>query len=258
MSSAIATNPLSFNAWLTQVAALAIYEITTVAGVVQGVDPEFNAIIPSMLNYAEDRCARDLDLLASQTSLPYTLAAGNNQLAISPNDFVTVQNVVVNVNGAPTPLLPTTKEFLQYVYPSNSTNAPPQYFAMLGGDQATGGTTSNIILLGPPPDNNYPVTIVGTIRLPSLYQFANTGQAASQYTFLSTWYPELLLLASMIYVTMYQRNFSATSDDPQMGPNYENQYAQLLKGSIVEEQRKRFAAPAWASMGPTPIATATR
>ena len=137
------TTPLTYNGYVTQVATMAVVNVQTTSGVVVGIDAEFNAIIPQMLNYAELRIQRDLDLLPSQTSRPYTLTIGNNQLQLGAYDFVTVQTVTLNVSGVTYPLLPSTKEYLQNVYGSSAVGSrgQPKLFAMYGGDLATGGDT---------------------------------------------------------------------------------------------------------------------
>lgn len=252
------TTPLTYNGYVTQIATMAVVQTTTVSGVVQGVDAAFNAIIPQMLNYAELRIQRDLDLLPSQTSRSYTLATGNNQLQLDADDFVTVQTVAVVSGGNTYPLLPATKEFLQNVYGSSSYTDIPAYFAMYGGDLSSGGNTYNNILLGPYPDSNYSVTVTGTVRLPTLYQNATTALASTDTTFISTYFPDLLIQASMIYIAQYQRNFGQASNDPSMGPTYELQYQNLLKSAAVEEGRKKFSAAAWSSMSPAVAATPSR
>jgi hypothetical protein len=218
------------------------------------------AIIPQMLNYAELRIQRDLDLLPSQTSRPYTLTIGNNQLQLGAYDFVTVQTITLNVAGVTYPLLPTTKEYLQNVYGSSAagSRARPKLFAMYGGDLSTGGETYNNILLGPYPDIAYTVDVVGTVRLPTLYENATTPLAATGTTFISTYFPDLLIQASLIYIAQFQRNFGQASNDPSMGPTYELQYQNLLRGAAVEEGRKKFSASAWSSMSPPVAATPTR
>lgn len=256
--SSPATTALTYNLYVTQVATMAVVNTTTINGVVQGVDTAFNNIIPQMLSYAELRISRDLDLLPSLTSNSYQLTPGNNTISVSVNDWVTIQTIGVTVGGALAPLLPTSKEFIQGVYGDPSYTAQPQYFAMIGGDAATGGNTYNNILFGPYPDINYPVAVTGTVRLPTLYQNATQTLANTGTTWISTNLPDLLLQASMIYIAQFQRNLLPTSNDPQMPGSYEFQYGNLLKGAVVEEARKRFAAGAWASMGPTPIATAGR
>ena len=57
---------LTYNGYITQIATLAVVNTTTTAGIVVGVDAPFNAIIPQMLNYAELRIQRDLDLLPTK------------------------------------------------------------------------------------------------------------------------------------------------------------------------------------------------
>lgn len=83
---------------------------------------------------------------------------------------------------------------------------------------------------------------------------ANTAGAS----FISQYLPDLLVMASMIYISAYQRNFGKESDDPQMAMSYESQYQLLLKSAGVEEARKKFDAAAWSSQSPATVATLTR
>lgn len=256
--ASVSTNVLNYNDYVTQIAALAVYNVSTVAGIVRG-DANFETIVPQLLNYAELRIQRDADLLPLQTSGSYTLTTGSNVLAIPTADFVTIQTVSVTANGVPTPLLPASKEFIQNVWGDPTALATPQVFAMYGGDAATAGNTTTNIIVGPYPDANYVAPVTGTIRMPSLYKFSDNGtDASTMTTFISAWLPDLLLMASMIFISGYQRNFGRQSDDPQMSVSYESQYQALLKGVQTEEARKRFAAGAWSSMGPTPLATPSR
>lgn len=252
-----ATTPLTYNGYVTALATLAVINTSTVSGVVQG-DANFQLAVPQMLNYAELRIQRDLDLTpARQENDTYTLTAGSNKLAISTNDFVTVENIILSASGQP--LMPVSKEFIQNVYgPAASIQAAPQYMAPYGGDAATEGLTSNNFLLGPTPDQAYALAIVGMVRLPTLYNMATTPLASTGTTFISTWYPDLLLMASMIYISAYQRNFGRQNDDPQMAQSYEGQYQLLLKSALGEEYRKRFKGDAWTSEAPSPVANPPR
>jgi hypothetical protein len=65
-------------------------------------------------------------------------------------------------------------------------------------------------------------------------------------------------MASMIYISAYQRNFGKANDDPQMAVTYESQYQTLLKSALMEENRKKFEAAAWSSQSPSTVATPTR
>jgi hypothetical protein len=241
---------------------MAVVNFSTIAGIVTPTDIAVQNIMPSMLNYAEQRIQRDLDLQAALTSSApgaYTLATGTNVLALNPNDFITVESVSLTIGTANLPLLPVSKEWLQNVYNDSSYIAPPQYFAMTGGDPATGGVTANNMIVGPYPDAAYPVILTGVQWLPSLYAFSgNQTQASASTTFISANLSDLLIMASMIFVSAYQRNFGRESDDPQMAQSYENQYQTLLKSAMQQEYRKKFAASAWSSSSQPVVATPNR
>jgi hypothetical protein len=70
--------------------------------------------------------------------------------------------------------------------------------------------------------------------------------------------PDLFIMASMIYISAYQRNFGRANDDPQMAVTYESQYMALLAKADLEENRKKFEAAAWSSQEPSISATPTR
>jgi hypothetical protein len=81
---------------------------------------------------------------------------------------------------------------------------------------------------------------------------------ANLTTFISLYLPDLFIMASMIYISAYQRNFGRANDDPQMAVTYESQYQALLKTADLEENRKKFEAAAWSSQEPSISATPTR
>ena len=114
------------------------------------------------------------------------------------------------------------------------------------------------ILLGPAPNFAYTIRVTGTARMPSLFKYAVAGVADTQYTYLSEFYPDMLITASMIYITMFQRNFGNASDDPQMGMTYEKQYQALRLGAIAEENRKKAMGSGWTPYSTPVSATPTR
>jgi hypothetical protein len=113
------------------------------------------------------------------------------------------------------------------------------------------GKTNIIVEVAPTPDVSYPVRVSGTVRPLSL-------SASNTTTFLSLYFPDLFIMASMIYISAYQRNFGRANDDPQMAVTYESQYNSLLKGSVIEEARKKFQSAAWTAYSPAQVATPTR
>lgn len=252
------TNPLSYNAYIQNVGVMAVETTTMNAGVCQFNSAPLQIIVPQILNYAEQRIARDLDLLSSQTSNIYTLTTGANVFPLPVNDFQVVQTLeIVQIsNGAVVnacPLLPTSKEFIQNVYGGLYTADMPQYYAMYGDNFGSEQDTATNILLGATPNYAYSLRVTGMAAQPSLYQNAVAGTADTAYTYISQWYPDLLLIASMIYVSGYQRNWSSTSDDPAMAQSYEKQYQALRLGAVPLENRRKSMGSGWTAYS-TPIA----
>lgn len=220
--------------------------------VVPTTDANFQIILPQAINYAELRIQRDLDFLSTQISnSSYSFSSGSNILTIPTSSFITLQTIAVSSGGQTYPLTPVTKEYLQNVYGSSTGASVPKFFAVYGGDAATTGLTSQNIIVGPWPDQNYAAVITGTVRSQPL-------SASNTTTFISVYLPDLMIMASMIYISAYQRNFGRLNDDPQMAQTYESQYQALKAGALIEENRKKFEAAAWTSYSPAPVATPTR
>ena len=227
-----------------------VTQIATMA-VVQETDTAFQIILPQMITYAENRMYRDLDFLfTSISTTAYGLTAGSRDIVVPQGTFVVPEQINVLVGSddpdlaTRTPLLPTTKEFLDACYGSGAVanRGLPQYWVPFDDYH---------FLVGPYPDQNYTCELVGTYRPDSL-------SATNTTTFISLYLPDLFIMASMIYISAYQRNFGRESDDPQMAQSYESQYQTLLKSAGVEEYRKKFAASAWSSMSPAVVATPNR
>lgn len=235
---------LTYASYVNQIATMAVIPVT---------DTNYVTIIPSMIDYAELRMQRDLDFLSTQISTTaYAFTPSNNTLTIPTSQFIVPQTFeVLDGSGNSTPLLPVTKEYIQNVYGSGSTTGLPQYFAVYGGDTATTGNTSQNIIVGPIPTSSYTVRLTGTVRSAPL-------SATNTTTFISTYLPDLFIMASMIYISAFQRNFGKINDDPAMAQTYEAQYQALKASALIEENRKKFEAAAWTSYSPAPAATPSR
>lgn len=236
------TTGLTYATYKSQIATMAVVEET---------DPAFTTILPQMITYAENRIYRDLDFLfTSISNTSFSCTVGSRSIAVPAGTFVVPEQINLITpagtsnpdNGTRVPLLPTTKEFLDAVYGSSQVKAEPKYFCPF--DDYT-------FLLGPYPDQAYRVEIVGTYRPESL-------SASNTTTFISLYLPDLMIMASMIYVSAFQRNFGRLNDEAQMAVTYESQYQTLLKSASVEEARKKYEASAWSSQSPSPVATPTR
>lgn len=236
------TTGLTYSQYVTQIATLAVVEPS---------DPAFQTILPQMITYAENRMYRDLDFLfTSIATTAYGLTVGSRSIAVPTGTFVVPEqiNVITPVGtsgpdtGVRNPLLPCTKEFLDQVYNNSQQTGLPQYFCPF--DDYT-------FLVGPYPDANYMCEIIGTYR-------PNSLSATNTTTFISLYLPDMMIMASMVYISGYQRNFGRANDDPQMAVTYESQYQTLLKSALTEENRKKFEAAAWSSQSISPNSTPTR
>jgi hypothetical protein len=235
---------MDYNTYVQQIATMAVVPTT---------DTNFQIILPQMISYAELRMQRDLDFLSTQISnTSYTFTANNGTLTVPTSQFVVMQTVeVIDGSGNSTPLVPVSKEFIQNVYGSGSTTGLPQYFAVYGGDSATTGLTSQNIIVGPIPNSGYQARLTGTVRSAPL-------SATNTQTYISVYLPDMFIMASMIYISGYQRNFGRQSDDPAMAQSYESQYQALKTSALIEENRKKFEASAWTSYSPAPASSPTR
>jgi hypothetical protein len=255
------TTGLTYSQYVTQIATMAVVAET---------DPAFVTILPQMITYAENRMYRDINFMFTSTSLhgaSFVLTPGNRNLSFNINlsantdpaegTFVVSDQINLLTDAAGnaatttnpdtcvrTPLLPTTKEFLDAVYGSSLTanRGQPQYFVPFN---------ETLFFLGPVPDQAYPVEVIGTYR-------PNSLSATNPTTFISLYLPDVFIMASMIYISAYQRNFGRLNDDPQMAMTYESQYQALLKSALVEEARKTFESSGWSSQSPATVATPSR
>ncbi len=125
------------------------------------------------------------------------------------------------------------------------TGFSPSYWNGTFVATVTGDTTISVTLS----------TSVSVATAATLIGLIGNGNGVS---FISQYLPDLLIMASMVYISAYQRNFGRQSDDPQMAQSYEGQYQALLKSATVEEARKKFEAAAWSSQSPAQVASPTR
>lgn len=236
------TTGLNYTQYVNDIATLAV---------VQPTDPNFVAILPQMITYAENRMYRDIDFLFTSTSLlGYQLSSGTRVLTIPQGAIVVSEqvNIITPAGiqdpeiGDRNPCLPVTKEWLDAVYGSSSVTGLPKYYTAFN---------DNVFYFGPFADDDYYVELVATYRPASL-------SATNTTTFISQYLPDVFIMASMIFVSAYQRNFGRQSDDPQMAQSYESQYQALLKSAVVEEARKKYESSGWTSQSPSAVATPSR
>ena len=201
--------------------------VSTLANLVatDSTNTEFQQILPSCIDYAEQRCYRELDLLNTVVTQTGTLTASNRQFTLpsASGRFVVTNGINVLPTGNRVALVAVSVPVMNLIWPSSTGSAQPKFYAML---------TDQVVILGPTPDQAYSVEVLGTIR-PAPISSTNAT------TFLSNYLPDLFLAASMIFMSGYKQNFGQQSDDPAMAASWESQYGKLLSSANLEEQRKK-------------------
>ncbi len=235
-----------------------ISEIATITAISSNVlvngDANFQGISDVLIDYAEGRIYRDLDLpVVRVTDVSVTCASGVRTIALSTTQGVLLTVETLNLftsagtlssNATRVPVVPASKAIIDTIYPSalSSRCGQPEFFARVSDTE---------IMLGPTPDQAYRTEVIATIR-PAPLSSANSS------TWLIQNYPELMVAAAMVSAAGYMRDFGAQTDNPQMAQSWENQYQQLLKSALIEVNRMKFQSAGWTSVMPSPIANPPR
>ena len=218
-------------------------------------DTPFLDYIPNIIDLAEQRCYRDLDLLSTvvrDTASSCIANSRNFTLPSTSGRFVVVNGINIVTpfgstvsTGTRNRLPQLSLDALDALWPSNtaaSATTVPRYFAMV---------TDQTIAYGPPPGNAFQVEVVGTIRQDPL-------SPTNTETYLTLYLPDLFFAASMVAVAGYQRDFGSQADDPKLAVSWESEYGKFLASAQMEEQRKRFASSGWTSATPAVAAQQPR
>jgi hypothetical protein len=218
--------PLTYATYVTSLANMMVVPVT---------DPGFQAMIPNCLDDAELFIQRKLDLVDSTVRDPSsTLTTGtrNFNMPTSNGTYIVVEqlNVITPAgttdpnSGTRVPLIPASIDTLDFLWPSSNGSTVPVYFSLMDQDVA---------IVGPWPDQAYTVEVVGTQRFTPLYVNQTTS-------ILSTFFPDLLLAASLVFASGYQRNFGSMADDPKTAMSWKQHLDDLLVDAQTEEARKKF------------------
>jgi hypothetical protein len=228
---------MDYTSYIAQVANLMATDPNT---------PEFQLMIPGMINYAEKRIYRELDVVDTIWTSSTTCTPRDRVLITPParyGSYITLTTVSLVGEDPPNipfriQLQPVTIFYLNSVWGTPKTTAKPQYFAPYRQDS---------FYLGPWPDRAYTIEVQGTYRPEPL-------SPTHPETFLTQFMPDIFLAASMVFASGYMRDFGSQSDNPQQAQSWESQYQTLAKGAMLESLRQKFAGPAWTSLSAIPIA----
>lgn len=200
----------------------------------QASDPNWTTILPQVIDYAESRITRELNILGLvRRDTTSTLTPNDRDFAIptpSGGNWETISEINLIINGSRRPLTKLSLPALNLLWPQESAPTPgsvPQYYA---------DVTDSAIIVGPPlgaSGGTATVEVIGRIRPDAL-------SAGNPTTYISTTYPDLLLAASMIFVSGYQNAFGKQADDPAQAQSWTAQYQALLASAQSEEAARRM------------------
>lgn len=209
--------------------------------VVPSTDANFVTELPYIIDDAEQRIYRELDLLTTIVRDQTGTLTANSRNFTFPQHFVVSESINVFTPVESTTnryqLVPVSREFLDAVYPNEAsvaTPSVPQYYAMI---------TDQTIIVGPSPDAAYTLEVIGTIR-PAPLSATNTT------TYLTTYLPDLFMAASLVVGAGYLQNYGAMVDNPQQAMSWETHYQSLKESANIEELRKKYQSFAWSSKQP--------
>lgn len=238
---------LTYSSFVTEIATItAISSTTLVSG-----DTNFSGVMPAIIDYAEGRLYRELDLpVVSVTDTSVSCSSGVRTVSLSTTQgtllVITTVNLLTSAGATSSyatrvPLVPTSQAVIDAIYPSatSSNCGQPQFFTRLSDVE---------LVLGPTPDQAYGTEVIATTR-PTALSATNTT------TWLSVNVPELMVAAGMIFASGFMRDFGSQSDNPQLAQSWETQFGNLMKSMNVDSMRMKFESEAWTSQQPSPLAT---
>jgi hypothetical protein len=221
-------------------------------------DNNFQRIVPACFEYAEGRIQRELAFLQTDTVEVVALPALKAELEL-PDNVLTVRSIGLSVSSPSDPPGPpsgnkrriypqrVSPEALDMFWPQpNFKPGLPRYYTLRGFRYPRDETPSPlppgtqprqpvyiperfvlVVRFAPAPYRSYNAEVYGGIQALHLSE-------SNFETFISRNYSELLIAACMVFITGYQRDYGAQSDDPTRAVSWENQY-QALKASVAQE-----------------------
>lgn len=212
-------------------------------------DVQWGIEFPLVIDRAEQRIYRDLDLLGTRVNDTSGTLTANSRLFTLPTtrgSFLVVEQVTAitpagafsSNGGSKNVLVRCSPVFIDLVWPSETASTGlPEFFAMVN---------ATTIKVGSAPDQAYNMEIYGTQRPTPL----SSGNSS---TILTQMLPDLWFAAAMVEAGTYMRY-----TEPQIGASWLAEYNTLKQSALVEESRKKFYAEGWVDKLPSPIATPPR
>lgn len=244
---------LDYTSWVSTISTM-----TTI----KSSNADFQTVLPSCIDYADNRIYRELNPILEKISDTSSSTMANNRNFTVPTTLGNFQvidaiNVIVGADpntGTRNPCVPVSRDVLDFLWPSSSSAGVPTQWAYFSQANQTGQSNfanQTNIIFGPWPDTSYIVEVVGRIIPQPL-------SASNPTTFLTVYYPDLYIAASMVWMSGYLKNFGASSDDPRSAVSWESIYQGLITSARDWESRKRLAGASWSPSAVEPSAVPQR
>jgi hypothetical protein len=218
-------------------------------------------MVPSAIDYAEERLYRELNLITAQVTDTSASLSSDNRTFVLPNTigtFVSVQELNVltpsslagsSVGAIRNKCAPMALNWLNYVYPSEKSSFYGSTAVNISVPSVFANKDDLTMIVGPSPDAPFHVEVIGTIR-PA--QLTSTNSS----TFLTKIYPDLFLAATMVFACGYIRdkalNTPNSGDIGTASQYWETQYQTLYRSAIAEDVRVKYNQTMPALYGPQP------
>lgn len=195
-------------------------------------DTSANTILPRCIEFVENMINVDMDFVGTRRQDLSTTFTPNARSLTLPTGCRSVEGIsqispaglTPATGGTRNQLEPVSLDVIDMYYPTESTPTG------IGAYWAQRSDTS--IVVGQTPDAAYIAEITG-IFFPAAMSSTNVT------TYIGTTYPQLLMAAAMYFMSGYQRDFGAQSEDPKMASSWKATYDYLLPSCIMEEKRRK-------------------
>jgi hypothetical protein len=152
---------------------------------------EFSDAIPSFIDRAETRLARELDH-PEMTSHVQTVLAYGDPFVTKPANMLAPLNFYVTSNGSRIKLLLRTEEYVADYWPTRTSVGIPKYYANYGGDR---------FIVAPAPSSTNAAEVAVVVQPATL-------SAANETNFFTDKCFDALFYACMIEAYMFLKNYS--------------------------------------------------
>ena len=173
----------------------------------QNSETTFVSDLPSIIEQAEERILKTINLPLFRKNVSGTLTSGNEYLA-TPSDFLDNYSLSFTSSGSQNFLLYKDVNFIREAYPNSSTTGTPKHYALF--DDTT-------FIIGPTPDSSYVVELHYLYRPTSI-----TASGESGTTWLSTNAKNALLYGCLVEGYLYMKG------EPDLMMKYEERFLQAL------------------------------